>query len=411
LTYRQAWRFWLNVFCTVAANNIVVMFLSLYLKSRNVDNMHIGGLLGTYYLAMPLVVLGFGLLADRISCRSLIMLGSIVSIFDCLVMPQVHNVYLMAFFIALGGIGVALSFITVNVLFLKTLREEERGKNLSIFVAATVAGYSLGSALCSVLIRELPLPVETIFYTAAPLHAVAFLAAIGLPEAPIERFPVIKYFHDTKRIPVFLVALVSFSLGAHAGSEGFSIVRFLDEEIGARGFQIALFFILTGVSMSVFSRISGHLVDTQGNLVKILVPALAVSGLFQALTNWVHTFPQFLLMRILHTCGDGAILFSVPMLISLVFAASRMGGNYGFNQTIKKYRNRYGEHGFRLPRGTIYAGDSFCGDGRVPDRRGGRCLDDARLLARREGGVSHRERIHPCLAVDRATAGIATGSE
>jgi len=52
------------------------------------------------------------------------------------------------------------------------------------------------------------------------------------------------------------------------------------------------------------------------------------------LTNWTRTFMPFLIVRTIHTCGDGFVTFAVPMLVSLAFASERLGGNYGFNRTI-----------------------------------------------------------------------------
>jgi DHA1 family multidrug resistance protein-like MFS transporter len=335
LPNKQIWRFCINVFCTIGAGSVVVMFLSLYLKTRQVGDVNIGGILGTYQIFMPLVILFFGLIADLVSCRRLAMLGSLVAAVCCFAMPLINNVYLLGLAVAISGIGFFLSFITVSVLFLKIVSEEKRGKNLSIFVASMTAGYAIGSAITSLLIRELPLPVESIFFVAASMYFVAFLAAIGLPEAPIERFPIIKYLHDTKSIPVLLIALTAFSVGTHGGAESVVLVRFMDEILVTRGLYMAAFFVLTGTTLSLFSRISGHLADSHGKIVKILIPGMLVSGLFQATTNWADTFPQFLIMRLLHTCGDGAIIFSVTMLISLVFTSARMGGNYGFNRTIK----------------------------------------------------------------------------
>jgi MFS family permease len=236
--------------------------------------------------------------------------------------------------IAFGSIGLTLSFITSNILFLKTMGDKKKGARLSIFVASMTSGYALGSAICSVLIHEFNLSSSIIFYCALPLHFIAFFLALGFPEAPIERFPIKHYIHDLKHLPAICIALVTFTLGTHWGSESYGMVRFMYEEISSTGYQMALFFVLTGIALSVFSRLAGHLVDTRGNMVHIVVPALIVSGFFHALTHYSRNFTDFLIIRLFHTCGDGAINFSVPMLVSLVFVSGRIGGNFGFSRTI-----------------------------------------------------------------------------
>lgn len=313
---------------------MVIMFLSLFLKTRGVDEVTIGALVGAYSLMMPIVILGFGFLADRVSCRRLILIGSAISMFHCLLMPHLNNMFLMSIIIALGGIGITLAFIISHILFLKILGTNKRGKRLSLFVAAMTSGYAIGSAICSVFVHELSLPVGIIFYLAFPFHLIAFIIALRLPEVPVERFPLTQYFHDLNRLPVLCLALIAFSLGTHWGSETFSIVRFLESDLQATGFQIAGFFILTGVTLSLFSRLGGHVIDTKGHLVGILVPGLIVSGFFHGITGLSRTYSQFLLFRVLHTCGDGAVNFAVPMFVSMVFVSSRMGGTFGFNRTI-----------------------------------------------------------------------------
>ena len=155
-------------------------------------------------MMMPIVILGFGILADQVSCRKLILTGSFLSIIYCALMPVTQSVTLIGSMIALGGIGITLAFIITNVLFLKTIHyAPKRGKKLSIFVACMTSGYAIGSATCSIFIHELSFPVSSIFYSALPLHAIAFLLVLGFPEVAIERFPLIQYFHDITRFPVF----------------------------------------------------------------------------------------------------------------------------------------------------------------------------------------------------------------
>lgn len=326
-------RFYIYGFCNLCGNSMVIMFLSLYLKSLKVDDSRIGSILGSYHAIMPLVVLSVGLLADRLSCRSLIIGGSFISLVYCVLMPQLRDFGMIIFSVCLGGIGVTLSFISINVLFLKIVPKEKRGKLVSIFIASLTSGYAVGSALSSILVREFSLPLSSIFYFGAFFHLICILTAIKLPEAAIDRFPLIKYFHDIKQIPVFCLALLAFSTGFHWGAESFSIVRLMVEKFNVRGYQMALLFISTGISLAIFSRLAGHLVENHGGFVKFLVFGLLLSGAMQTITAWAGGFTEFLIFRILHTCGDGFTILGLTMLISLIFPSGRMGGNYGFNRT------------------------------------------------------------------------------
>jgi MFS family permease len=330
----KALRFYIYGFCNLCGSSMVVMFLSLYLKSLNVDESKIGGILGVYHAVMPLVVLSVGILADRLSCKSLIITGSLISLIYCALMPHLKDFSIIISTVCLGGIGVTLSYISINVLFLKTVPTKNKGKLLSIFIASMTTGYAVGSALSSILVRELNLPLSSIFYFGAFFHLVSIITAAGLPEAAIDRFPMIKYFHDIKQIPVFCLALLAFSNGFHWGAESFSIVRMMVEKFNARGYEMAFLFIGTGISLGVFSRIAGHLVENHGGFVKFLIFGLVLSGVMQTVTAWAGGFTEFLIFRVLHTCGDGFMLLGLTMLLSLIFPTGRMGGNYGFNRTI-----------------------------------------------------------------------------
>ncbi|MBN1901199.1 MFS transporter [Candidatus Sumerlaeota bacterium] len=335
-------RFYIYAFCTQCGNSMALMFLSLYLKSLKVDEAKIGGILAIYHAVMPLVVLGVGLLADRISCKLLIMLGTVLSLVYCLGMPYLSSFGAIVFAVCLGGIGVTLSFISINVLFLKTLPEKKRGRLVSIFIASLTSGYASGSALVSILVREFSLPLSIIFYLGAFFHAICILMTLGLPEASIERFPMIRYFHDIRQIPVFCLALLAFSLGIHWGAESFSMVRMMVENFNANGYQMALFFIGTGIALGIFSRIAGHVIENHGGFAHFLIFGMFVSGFMHFITAFAPGYNEFLLIRIVHTCGDGFVTFGVTMLVSLAFPSGRMGGNYGFNRTINNIGSAIG---------------------------------------------------------------------
>jgi len=313
---------------------MVIMFLSLYLKSRAMGEVKIGGLFGVYNAMLPLVVLGIGFLTDRASCRSLIIFGSLIAAIYCGIFPSLTSAGLMGLFIAVGGIGLTLAFISLNVLFLKTVGEKKRGKYLSLFVASMSTGYALGSMVGGLLIREFQFPPQIVFYVALFLHVICFIIATGLPKAPIERFPMIKYFHDMKRIPVLCLAIISFSLGIHWGAESYGTVRYMNDVLSVTGIQMALFFIGIGISLAGFSRVAGYVIDHHRGFLKYLVFGMLLSGVMQGLTGLSRTYAEFFLVRVLHTCGDGFISGSMAILLSLAFPTGRMGGNYGFNRTL-----------------------------------------------------------------------------
>ena len=370
-TGKRYLRFYIYGFSYVWANAMVSMFMSMYLKSRDISEESIGGFIGAFNAVLPLVVLSFGLLSDRISCRKLVMLGSLISIIYCALMPSLDGMALMGIVILLGGVGRSLSIITANVLFLKTVDQHKRGKKLSIFVACMTSGYAVGSAMGSIMVRELSLPVYSVFYLALPLHLTAFIMASGLPEVPALKFPMIRYFHDMKRLPVFCLALITFSLGTHWGSEHFGTVRFLDEIIHARGFEMAFFFIGGGIFTALFTRTAGHLVDKKANFIKFLVIGMVISGATHALTGLTKTFGQFFIVRILHVCGDSFIVFGIPFLVSMAFPAGRMGGNYGFNRTINSIGTTAGSLVAGFVAGRFFLGMPFIVTGIIQVMTGG----------------------------------------
>lgn len=329
-------KFYLLIFFTTGAYSIIMMFLSLYLKTKNINEINIGGLMGTYNLMLPIVILFLGFLSDRISCKKLIFLGSTISFTYCLFMPIVDKISILTILLSLGGIGYTLSYISTNVLFLKTVEGEKHGKHLSIFVASTTGGYAIGSALMSILVKNIGVPVDYIFYITVPIYFITIILSLTLPEAKIEKFPIASYYHDIRQIPLLCIAILSFAIGQHWGAESYIIIRFM-EEISSSGIQMALFFIVTGLSMITLSRLSGHIVKNQQTLVRIIIPGMIISSFFHIITYWVSNFPQFLFVRFLHTCGDGIVNFCIPMWVSIIFIKSRIGGNFGFSRTINSF--------------------------------------------------------------------------
>lgn len=327
-------RFYLFAFCLAMGNSTIGMYLSLYFASRNLPEDHIGGLLSVYYLALPVVMIVLGLLSDRLPCRPMILIGTALSVFYCVLLPQLSDVRLLAAVMALAGIGWTLATLSGNVLFLKTLGERERGRRLSLWVGASLAGYSLGTAASAILVCQLPLPPAVIFHAALPFYALSFALALGLPHAPIERFPVVEYFRDIYRLPVFCLALITFTVGIHFGAEHYALVRFMDETLALSGYQIAAYFLVVSVAMPLASRWAGHAMDARGRLLPILVLAMMVSGFSLIAVAFAHGPVAFFLVRLVHVAADGVLIFCTQMFVSMIFVAGRVGGNYGFNRTI-----------------------------------------------------------------------------
>lgn len=330
----QAWLFYTIGFCIVCGNSAMVMFLSLFFKRKGISEEMIGGLLGIYNIMLPIVILILGLVSDRMSCKKLVLFGCLIFMLYSLIMPTLDSVYLIGMAKIIGGIGITLSFIPLNILFLKILDGKNKGKRLALFVSIMTIGYAVGSSLSSLAISQYKLPVVSIFYLAFPFIFTAFVLSFKLPEAPIEKFPLIKYFHDMNQAPVFCIAIISFAVGIHWGSENFVTVRFLSDYLKTSGYLMAFYFISTAMAMYYFSNKAGKLMDRKGNFLNMLIWGIIASGAFHAVTKYATTFTEFYIAQVLHTCGDGIVIFFVPMLIKMVFSSSRIGGNFGFNRTV-----------------------------------------------------------------------------
>ena len=331
---RTHWPFYLYALCLSMSNSLIGMYLAWFLKSRGIAEEHIGQIMFTYYLMQPVVVCLFGFLTDRMSSRPLLVLGSLLSIGYCATMPQVTEARTMALLIMAAGTGITLSTISSGVLFLKSLPGERRGRALSLFVGMSLFGYSTGTSLSALLIDRLPLPPSTIFYAALPLHVICLVVSFRLPAAKLERFPVIEYLADLRRVPVFALGLLTFAVGIHFGTEHTVLVRFMAESLRLSGLQIFFYFILVGIGMPIASRWAGHLTDTHGRVMDFMIPAMILSGLSLALVAATAGMTSFVAVRMVHIAADGVLIFGIQMLVSLVFVSSRMGGNYGFNRTI-----------------------------------------------------------------------------
>jgi len=168
-----------------------------------------------------------------------------------------------------------------------------------------------------------------------------------LPDTRPIRFEIARYRDDLKRPAVLFLVASTFVVASHAGVERTSLTLLMTEMIGLGSSQVGLVYACVGVWIAGIGLLAGHAFDRTRRVVVVLSLGLAWSGIFQAATAFAGSFAGLVAIRLLHTLGDAFFFILNPILLSLIFPNTRMGGHFGFILTI----NMFSSGAVRLPGG------------------------------------------------------------
>ena len=312
---------------------MVFYYLPLYLNDLGLPDGRAGLLIGTFSLTTLFLVAFFGVLSDRFSPRKLLQLG-ISLFFVCLFgLYFSRNFSVIFILLVIGGSGSTLYLVSIYSLYYKHLGPGLKGKKIGIFLLSSFLGFGLGPLLGGFISRYGY--GESIFAVGSGLMFFLFLLTFTLPDSPALSFTIAKYKNDLKRKEVFLLVLIVFIMGIHFGTErvGFSLL--MEKDVGLTRWQMGQIFFFLGLWLGVFSLISGHLFDMNKGTVVFLSLGLFISGTFQVITILAGSYLSLLVIRLAHIVGDAFIILTMGLLISSLFPGKRMGGNFGFIETVR----------------------------------------------------------------------------
>ena len=307
---------------------LYVIYLPIYFQTIGIGVDLIGILISLFPLSMFLLIFPLGILSDRLDSRALLLAGAgILAIFNTLVWLAQGE---WGFFLAMmvGGVGLALYNISMYSLYFKSLGKEARGFKVALFNVGGVLGLGTGPAIGGVLMKKFGM--EGIFILGYLAIAVMILAALFVPRAKIFRFRLKDYREDLlKPGPLFAIGVI-FIIYTHVGFEQMGYGLLLKEHIGLDETAVGAVFPLIALWVVPVTLLAGRVYDRIERPVIILGLALLWSSIFQALTPSAWSFASVVGIRLLHTTGDSFFDVTSLVLVSLVFPAKRVGGNWGF---------------------------------------------------------------------------------
>ena len=130
----------------------------------------IGIVLTVNILLMSLLQVYSGNIADRFNRKTLVILGSIISLVFLALIPSTHSFWQLLGLCALGGLGGAISIPAASALTIEEGRKFGMGSTIAIFAMAFSIGMAIGPLLSGVITDFIN--INSVFYFGAAMGLV-----------------------------------------------------------------------------------------------------------------------------------------------------------------------------------------------------------------------------------------------
>lgn len=342
-------------FCYAFTLWMMLAFIPLHLDSLGFTHSQISLLISLFSLLPLLLAFPFGVFADRVSLKRLIIFSlGLLCLFSFLLRFPSHFGSLFLLFI-IGGIGAFTFLISCSSLYYKTLGGSHRGRRLSLFYSIGQMGYALGPMLGGIIAAAWGM--KALFLTVFLFSLPFLLLSQWLRDVKPIPFKLNYYKRDLARRDVLVLLSLTFLLSFHFGVERACLSLFLKHNIRVREDQIGLVFLVVGVILAGVTFLTGSLSDVRGSPKHYLLAGCLTSGIFNLAMLWANDFQSVLLVRILHVLGDSVFLITQRIAISNLFVSARLGGHLGLMSMVMTLGTFVGATlsgiipGYRLPFG------------------------------------------------------------
>jgi len=303
-----------------------MIYLPYYFKQIGLSDARIGLLMSLVSLVFLVMVVPFGVLADRLNPRNLFLLGALSFMAFAFFFLKNSSLKWFELYMLLFGLASALSSISLSALFLKEMSEQARGGQSALYNIGGVLGAGLGAELGGKLVGFEQ--GKGLFLLMLALAILLFLSGWALPKKPGIPFKIWEYkkelAHPVSWILIFVVVIVA----SHAGFEHAGYTLLQTEVIGLSAKQVGRLAFYLSFWMALITWLSGKIQDRTMKPILWAGVALILSGVFQAVSGYAQGFLDFFLYRTAHTAGDCFSMVLMIVIASLVFAKSRAGGSW-----------------------------------------------------------------------------------
>ena len=310
------------------ATALTFFYLAVWFKEDlGFSGAAIGALFAIHAVTGVAVTLPAGLLNDRVTSRTLVLVGLLVQAACLALLSTVRSFWLFAVIYLIWGLATGLFKLSLDVQVLKTDPGRDTGHRLGIYQASRFGGLGIGIVITGLLLEQLSFAsllgwVALVCLLICPL-------ALWLRPTRIGRVSWADYRADLgrPRVLFFVVWLMLFA--SHWGAEATSYGLFLREDLQlgmhGMGWYMSGEFIAITLTLALAGR---HLVGMR-RLQIFALTGLILSGI-GGIGMVCHNLPLSVAMRSLHGVGDGLIFLVMYYGIARLFALDRLGGNTGF---------------------------------------------------------------------------------
>jgi MFS family permease len=310
---------------------LILFYAPIYLTDRGFSHLEIGILISFFPLTSLLLMFPFGIFADRLSPKKLVIAGLVISAIFLLGLRAASSFWGFLLFFFIGGIGSALFQISLSALYYKFLGETNKGIKLGFFSGFTLLGYGLGPLVGGSLLMRLDM--DSLLLVALFVLLVPLSLSLFLEDAKPTKVHFGQYRKDILRKEVIILAALVLLLATHLGAEQTSLSLFLKYNVGLPNNLIGLMFGIIGVTISTLAIVNGFVTHRVAGRGRGLAPLLYLGMFFSGLCNIFMLIPRafasVLTLRLFHVVGDSTFMVSQRVTVSNLFLAERIGGSFG----------------------------------------------------------------------------------
>jgi len=318
---------------------LILFYIPIYLIDRGFSHLEVGILISFFPLTSLLLIFPFGIFADRLSPKKLVIAGLVISAIFLLGLRAVSGFWGFLLLFLIGGIGGSLFRISLSALYYKFLGETKKGMKLGFFSGFTLLGYGLGPLVGGSL--SMRLDMDSLLLVALFVLLVPLFLSLFLEDAKPTKFHFGAYRKDMLRKEVIILTALVFLLATHLGAEQTSLSLFLKYDAGLPNNLIGLMFGLIGITISTLAIINGFVTDKVAGRGRGLAPLLYLGMLFSGLCNILMLIPRafasVLTLRLFHVLGDSTFMVSQRVTVSNLFLAERIGGSLGLLEAMHTF--------------------------------------------------------------------------
>lgn len=313
-------------------------FITIIYKDLGISDSGIGILVALFSLSTIIFILPAGYLSDKFFPRNILRFGILMLTAYILGLLYFNTLVPLIFISIIGGLSSATINITLTTSLYRNLTRYTEGSKLGLFSWSASIGYATGPLTSAFIMHHYTL--NHMFITAILFSLVLLLCTTPISIEKTIISPRIKdyikdYIKDMNSPCIYLLITSVAVVGLHLGAEHLSLSLFLKYRLGFNDRDIGWFYAFIGIWVGLISYIFGQIFDKSGKVLTFMIAGHMLSGSFQILTIFSTSFIDVLIIRCLHTIGDGISLLINSIFASILFKELRLGGNLSLVQVIR----------------------------------------------------------------------------